>query len=178
MFRTVSFTEDLSYPDTIELELAGTNLVNSCFEPEKLREYIKKACHWGGYSGISARVLSANIIEAIQVHFADALEILTRDHLNVGLALAEVIKIIGLSISFGSKHLRFFRPDICPILDSIVSEELGYALNTAGYKRYATDCVSVARFLEREAVNNPMNRGGNWSAGDVDMFVFSHLNDL
>lgn len=39
----------------------------------------------------------------------------------------------GLGISFGSKHLRMLDPDRFAVLDSVLSEGLGYALNPKGY---------------------------------------------
>lgn len=164
------------YPGTIELELDGYNLIKSYFNSEKLIKFINDVCNWGRYSGISGRVLRNNTIEEIQVRFADALDILNADYSDVSLALKQIIKINGLSISFGSKHLRFIRPDICSILDSIISEELSYPLDTNGFKKYTSDCIEIGLILERERIINPMNRGGRWFAGDVDMVVFAHIN--
>lgn len=39
----------------------------------------------------------------------------------------------GLGVSFGSKHLRMLDPDRFAVLDSVLSEGLGYALNPKGY---------------------------------------------
>lgn len=55
----------------------------------------------------------------------------TRD---VGKAIECGTKIDGLGVSFASKHLRLFSPKKFAVLDSVLSEELGFALNIAGYK--------------------------------------------
>jgi len=39
----------------------------------------------------------------------------------------------GLAISFGSKHLRMLDPNRFAVLDAVLSEGLGYALNPKGY---------------------------------------------
>lgn len=39
----------------------------------------------------------------------------------------------GLGVSFGCKHLRMLDPDRFAVLDSILNNELGYALNPKGY---------------------------------------------
>jgi hypothetical protein len=41
--------------------------------------------------------------------------------------------IHGLAISFASKHLRMLRPERFAVLDAVLSEGLGFALNLKGY---------------------------------------------
>lgn len=52
---------------------------------------------------------------------------------DVGKALKRGRKIKGLDVSFASKHLRMLQPDRFAVLDSVLSRELGFALNKAGY---------------------------------------------
>jgi len=82
-------------------------------------------------------------------------------------------------VSFASKHLRLLRPDLCPVLDNILSEKLGYPLNTRGYRRFAKDCRRAARVLERHGVSNPLGRdGGAWFAADVEMAFYVHVKEI
>lgn len=53
-------------------------------------------------------------------------------------AIAEGIKIRGLRVSFASKHLRMVDPDKYAVLDEVLSEGLGFALNAKGYRLFLT----------------------------------------
>lgn len=55
---------------------------------------------------------------------------------DVGEAIKPGIAIDGLGVSFASKHLRVLWPHRFAVLDSVLSEELGFALNVAGYKLF------------------------------------------
>jgi hypothetical protein len=77
--------------------------------------------------------------------------------------------------SFASKHLRFLRPDVCPILDSVIAGNLTYASTSAGYAQYAADCLEIARVLENNGVPNPVLRSDRWRAADVDMALYAAL---
>jgi hypothetical protein len=95
-------------------------------------------------------------------------------------ALHEInrIKHLGRS-SFASKHLRFLRPDVCPILDSIISGMLNYEFNARGYGQLSKDCLRVAKVLQAVGIPNPMHRDqGSWYAADVEMALFAYLKGL
>ncbi|TDX99329.1 hypothetical protein [Thiohalophilus thiocyanatoxydans] len=47
--------------------------------------------------------------------------------------------IKGLGVSFASKHLRHLKPEKFPVLDSVLHQGLGYALNSAGYNLLISD---------------------------------------
>lgn len=86
-------------------------------------------------------------------------------------------KINGLGISFGSKVLRFLKPEICPVLDSRVSDELDYHSDVICYAQLAADCLTIAKNLQSLGVKNPMKRdNGKWLAADVDMALYAHIN--
>ena len=55
---------------------------------------------------------------------------------DVGKAIECGTKIDGLGVSFASKHLRMLAPQRFAVLDSVLSEKLGFALNIAGYKLF------------------------------------------
>ena len=110
-------------------------------------------CKWGGGARVYGRVLRDNTPRDISNAFILALGKLEVGPSGLAPALACVNEIIGLGISFASKHLRFLRPEICPVLDSRIREELGYKSTSAGYAQYAADCLEIARVLENNWSN-------------------------
>ncbi|MGB3717789.1 MAG: hypothetical protein WA996_25490 [Candidatus Promineifilaceae bacterium] len=121
-------------------------------------------------------MLRGNDLPFVRDRFQTALELLDSETPDVAGPLEEVIRINGLSISFGSKHLRFLRPDKCPVLDSVIGSGLGYPESTAGYRLYAADCQEVCEKLLSNGIVNPSRRKeGRWFAADVDMALFAFL---
>lgn len=59
----------------------------------------------------------------------------TRD-VDFEAAITPGIAIDGLGVSFASKHLRMLDPHRFAVLDSVLSEKLGFASNGAGYKLF------------------------------------------
>lgn len=116
----------------------------------------------------------------IRKHFCLAMTKLESDAPDISGALQEVNFIRGLGTpSFASKHLRFLRPDICPILDSIVSKRLSYQFDGHGYQALSSDCAKIAASLQYNQVANPRHRDGDvWYIADVEMAIFSYLNQL
>ena len=91
-------------------------------------------------------------------------------------ALSSLLEIKGLGISYASKHLRFLRPDLCPILDNVVWETFKYPWDPRGYRLLVSDVILAAKVLEENQIRNPISRpDGKWYAADVDMAVFACL---
>ena len=168
------------YPTTKYLELEAINLKSTNFNEEQLGKFIRHVCIWGGYAGIGARILSQNPFIYIKNHFINAMKILDTINPDVKKALLEINNIRNLgSPSFASKHLRFLKPDICPILDSIISDKLDYEYDAQGYKCLSDDCLIVADKLQAAGIFNPMERDrGRWFAADVEMAIFSFINNI
>jgi hypothetical protein len=170
----------LRYPDTPSLEAEGSRLISTDFAERQLGSFIQRVCTWGGYPGIAGRVLNQNSTAQIRRLFRSAMTRLEADPPDVGGALSEVNLIRNLGTpSFASKHLRFLRPDICPILDSIVSARLSYQFNRNGYGVLSEDCNNIAHLLQYNKFSNPRHRDDNkWYVADVEMAIFAYLNDL
>lgn len=168
------------YRQSMDLEKEAAKLRAVDFSEELLKPFVRHVCIWGGYAGIGSRILKQNPFPKIQVQFRNAVKILESDSPSVGAALSEINRIRGLGTpSFASKHLRFLRPDLCPILDSIVATRLHYRFGPDGYAQLAQDCLNIADTLQRDNIDNPMKReGGRWYAADVEMALFAHLNKL
>jgi len=165
-------------PGTLELEQNGQALQEGGFQDGDLRCFIRRVCAWGGYAGIAARVIANNDLDAIRGHFVDAVQILSTNAPGVREALNAITAVHGLGVSFGSKHLRFLRPDLCPALDGNISETFGHALDVQGYRCLSQDCLKIADKLRECGVKNPMNRPDDtWFAGDVEMALFAFAQE-
>ena len=94
-------------------------------------------CNWGG---------GGRVLGTLKRHHAGHLGDVMHRWMQAALAAASDGEAIaqaspqrpaglphGLGISFGSKHLRMLDPDRFAVLDSVLSEGLGYALNPKGY---------------------------------------------
>lgn len=53
--------------------------------------------------------------------------------------------ILGLGVSFASKHLRMLAPEKYAVLDDVLSEGLGFALNSKGYRLFPEFLAQVFR---------------------------------
>ena len=162
---------------TIQLETAGKQLAASDFPKVELEGFILRVCTWGGYAGIAGRVFNQNDPRHIRHQFIQAASFLNGTSTDIQGALESLNQIRQLGTpSFASKHLRFLRPDICPVLDS-KNVTLGYSFNPKGYRQFAQDCARIAHALEVHAIENPIKRPHRtWFVGDIDMAIFAHLN--
>jgi hypothetical protein len=110
------------YPRTPEIEATAIQLLSSDFAEQPLKSYIHDVCVWGGYPGIAAGVINQNPIATIQHYSRCAYRKLAKNNSNVEDVLRDVNHIQGLGTpSFASKHLRFLKPEVYPVLDSRIS---------------------------------------------------------
>jgi hypothetical protein len=165
---------------TPALETEARNLIAAGFPDQQMEDFIRHVCEWGGYKGIAGRVLNPknNTLSEIQCQFRNAMNALTSENVpDIRAALCEIGRIKHLGLSFASKHLRFLQPDLCPVLDSVLSEKLDYPLDVCGYKQFSDDCLRIAEALQQDSVSNPVGRDhGAWFAADVEMALFAHVN--
>ncbi len=85
----------------------------------------------------------------------------------------QLLTVRFLDVSFASKHLRFLRPDICPVFDSYLHDALPYTLDASGYSDFANDCAWLAHQLGANQIPNPRQRaGGVWFAADVEGAIY------
>lgn len=66
-------------------------------------------------------------------------------------AIAKGAQIKGLGVSFASKHLRMLDPERYAVLDDVLQQGLGIALNPRGYRLF----LSALRAMAKE-INQPM----------------------
>ena len=163
---------------TLSLEAEARQLMAAGFSRKQLSDFIRGVCAWGGYPGTAERVLEQNAWSDIQGQFGKAKAALSLDPPDVQSALRSLVRVRHLGLSFASKHLRLLRPDVCPVLDSTLSETLGYPLDSRGYQRFSEDCQKAAALLQRQGVRNPLGRdGGKWYPADVEMALFVYVKE-
>ena len=163
---------------TMSLEVEARRLMTTNFTRQQLSDFIRGVCKWGGYPGTAARVLEQNTWPDIQRQFGSAIAALSLDPPDVQSALRALRRVRHLGLSFASKHLRLLRPDVCPVLDSTLSEKLGYPLDSRGYQRFSDDCQKVAALLQRLGVCNPLGRADRkWYPADVEMALFVYVKE-
>ncbi|WP_200197076.1 hypothetical protein [Halorhodospira abdelmalekii] len=72
------------------------------------------------------------------------------------------ISIKGLGVSFASKHLRLLEPSRFAVLDSVISEGLGYAQTSKGYNLFMNNLVQL------KGQHLP-----NWRLCDIEASIFA-----
>jgi len=167
-------------PDTPLIEAHGKELLVVNFSESNLEFFVRAVCAWGGYPGISGRILSRNTSGELRAAFQEASSHMTGDAPNVSAALASLNRLSGLGTpSFASKHLRFLFPQHCPVFDSLLREALPYSFDPKGYGSFAQDCSVLASELSRRAVANPWpGRNGVWFAADAEAALYAYFAEL
>ena len=157
-------------------------------DPAAVVRFVEKVCDWGGRRGpsVKKRVLQDNETASIQDVLRSATRALQEPDPNIGAAIKAIVTLTGLHVSFGSKHLRFLCPRLCPVLDTIISERMLsnlegdrlYSLTFKGYRDFAGYCQGIAAGLTSEGTPNPLKRKGDeWYAADVEASLYAFLNN-
>lgn len=113
--------------------------------PDHASRICRIACYWGGGSRVWGNLVSLNGENKLGGKISAWLQAAESADTAVR-AIEGGAKIKGLGVSFASKHLRLMWPTRYGVLDSFLSEELGYARNPAGYGLFIRDLA----FLEKE----------------------------
>jgi hypothetical protein len=166
------------FDTTGTVESLGEQLRRNDFPDAEIEIFITSVCAWGGYAGIGRRILNGNSLPAIRAALREANGFLDAPQPEVGGALARLNGLHSLgSPSFASKHLRFLRPDICPVMDSVLRDALPYSFDRDGYADFARDCGSLAGLLKRQGAINPWRRAdGVWFTADVEAALYVHFS--
>lgn len=168
------------FPNTRDIEVLGERVAKEDFRPAAVGEFVREVCRWGRHAGIGARVLGRNSLESIAGSLREAYCLLQSDPSRPDAAIAKVNALWGLGRpSFASKHLRFLRPDICPVLDSILRNMLPYSFDAKGFARFSRDCVELAKTLSAgslQGLDHRPNKG--WLAADVEASLYAYAKGL
>jgi hypothetical protein len=139
---------------TKEVERLGGELSGGAHD--KVLEFSEKVCGWGRGGRVWGNLKRFNSMEKLERELLGWLkEIAGASDED---AILKGIKIPGLEVSFASKHLRMLDPKKYAVLDSVLSEGLGFALNGKGYqlflnmlRKFAVDQTVVGNLAELEA---------------------------
>lgn len=121
--------------------------------PARSLAFSEKVCAWAKPTGylVRGKLKGCNpddLDKQLCAWFKSALK--TDD---VETALARGLEIKGLGVSFASKHLRMLQPKRFATLDSILSQELGFALSCAEYARFLRE---LRAFRRRYGLREPI----------------------
>lgn len=167
------------FPNSVQLEQEAYALRSARFPINNIPRFVTAVCEWGGYPGIAGRVHRHNTPEQLKAALLGAIAYLDREVPDCGAALNVLNQLHSLGTpSFSSKHLRFLRPDICPVFDAILRDMLPYSFDAAGYNEFAVDCIELATHLRRIGLPNPRGRSdGAWFAADIEGALFAYANE-
>jgi hypothetical protein len=142
-----------------------------------LEAFIKQVCTWGGYTGISGRILKNNSHNTIMGKVDSAIRKLQLTAPDLVGALESMTQIKGLGVSFATKHLRFLFPEYCPVLDSTLSCRLLYELSTNGYESFAAACKNIAGELNNANIVSTFPGKPSWRPSDVEAALYAWTNE-
>ena len=163
-------------PTTQNVEQKARNLIENDFRDDLTASFVKSVCRWGNYAGVAGKVLKHNDLGVVSKTLRKALE--QTETQGVQLALRTTLGIRGLAVSFASKHLKFLNPERHVVLDSIISENLGYPRdeNGEGYAMFVSDCAQALKIVKEKGVPYPASAPAKeWRIADVEMAIFQKI---
>ncbi len=98
----------------------------------KAHDFSRQVCLWGRGERVWGNLERYHSQEALSQQLGEWFTSVAQAN-NAAQAIPGGIAIKGLRVSFASKHLRFLAPERYAVLDEVLSEGLGFALNPAGY---------------------------------------------
>lgn len=149
-FANIRFTENafrsaanelISDKLTSELESLGGQLSG---EPSKALKFSELVCVWGRGQRVWGNLNRHYSPEQLGTELSQWLVSAINQN-SASLAISTGIAIKGLGVSFASKHLRHLAPARWAVLDDVISQGLGYALNPAGYNLFISDLRRLQR---------------------------------
>lgn len=167
-------TYRMEFPDTEIFEQIAINLQNENFNPQNTARFVRQICRWGGYYGLSARILNQNGQNELVAAFQEAY-----NHLNNGNSQDALIRLNNLRQlgrpSFASKFLRFLAPHQAVVLDRVISENTGIPLTPDGYHNLINQCHEIVNELNLGHHQNPIRNNNLWVVADVEAAFFAHM---
>lgn len=153
-------------------EMLARALIANDFEPALSIEFVKAVCLWGDDPRRAGKVIIRNSADTIsnalrQAHISSSKG-------QIAEALRAITSLEGLAVSFGSKHLKFLDPNRHVVLDSILSERLGYTrdLEGTGYLRWLEACHEYLEIVRSAGVAYPGIGQNGWRVSDIEMAIF------
>jgi hypothetical protein len=159
--------------NALNADNAMASMVTNDFAYDYVYSFVKSVCKFGGYAGIATRVINNNDPETLVRKIKSAYESAIVG--NAEISLSHINELHSLrTVSFASKHLRFFAPENCVVLDSVIAGRCGYPLNSVGYLKFLSACHKLKSHLNESAIRCPSNLGV-WRVCDVEAAIFWYL---
>ena len=157
------------------VEAHGERLRKSRVSVADVPAFVKCVCHWGGHSGIGARVINQNEERDVARAFNKAAHFVKRGKIENAIAEVEGVRQLGLS--FASKHLRMLCPQQCVVYDSILWGEFWecFPHSHKGYAKFCSYLGMLAAELNSRRIRNTERPSGKWYAADVEAAVFGEV---
>lgn len=181
-------------PSTGQLTSAGETLCRDLStetaSTAQAQDFLKQVCKWGGDENeIYEKVVEAPTGASLNLYFEKAVNKLRRVRLEekkFDNLLSEALLVLagegegdkgvtGLGASYGSKVLRFLRPDVCGVLDSRIAGQANFDTSSnlsgaASFAGYSRQCIEIAGILNYLGIKHPSQP--NWTAGEVDSAIY------
>ncbi|WP_421736581.1 hypothetical protein [Caulobacter sp.] len=174
--RLLLEAHEAEFTKTKAVESQAREALEDGLTAQQAMDLIRAVCEWGKYAGIAGRVRARNSPETILLRIREALSLV--DAGLVGEAVFRIAKLKGLGPSFASKALRFLRPDKAVVLDSVISEGLGFARDLPGYNAFLMECVRIGELMNVPDQPNPAPSNRVWRPCDVEMAIYAKLRGL
>jgi hypothetical protein len=157
---------------TVEVEKLGAGYIANGFQDDETMPFVEKVCNWGNYAGVAEKVKRRNDVKTISHTFKEGRQLIL--HGKAQEAIRKIVKLECLDVSFGSKHLKFLAPEHAVVLDSIISEHLGYPRTEEGYAEFLQECFVLRDILNAKGIH-PSATQTKWRVSDVEMALFMEV---
>lgn len=154
-------------------EALARDLIARSFPSDLSLQFVKAVCLWGGDPRRAGKVIKNNRPSDISRALRRAYQFSAQNKLKE--AIEAVTEPAGLAVSFGSKHLKFLAPNKHVVLDSIISERLGYRRDVTGYLEWLDTCRQFLRTVRRYGVSYPGIGKNGWRVSDIEMAIFNKI---
>lgn len=147
-------------------------------------EFFREIIAWGGGGNVRARFEA----ELGQVNLLERFNVVLQNLDEPGRAIEAALELPGLGLTYGTKVLRFLRPDIHGSLDEQIRKHLAQSGDLMpihhsswkrGYVAFQALCTSLVAALDQRGIERPecgLARGSSrtgWRVADVEMALFA-----
>jgi hypothetical protein len=134
--------EIVSDPKTRQVSSLGSSVVGA--GPDKALQFSKQVCEWGGGHRVWGKLIKRHGREILGAELVRWFELAAQAR-TPAQAIVPGASMKGLGVSYASKHLRHLDPTRFAVLDDVIGQGLGYALNPAGYNLFVADLKRLQR---------------------------------
>ncbi len=178
-FSTLTFTKEafdanletvLSDQNTKAVEKIGSICKQS--PQNNALKFSEEVCVWGRGQRVWAnlkRLNKASLEQKLINWLNQSSTINNFDYSAIKNSIKMGDDIPGLGVSFASKHLRMLNPNVFPVLDDVLAQGLGFALNENGYVLFIKNINSFKN--EQDALNQVR-------IADIEMVLFLLVRQL